>query len=96
MAEPLVNAQTPLEFFKERVEAACDRQRLTATLTSYYVVSLLAEFTRLGRLRILLRQPSTPIGGRGLYVRWAATPMSRWAGATTSWRRSSLSCPRNS
>jgi len=49
MAESLVQAQSPLEFFKERVEAACERQRLhPQPLTSYYVVSLLAEFTRLG------------------------------------------------
>jgi hypothetical protein len=45
----LVQAQSPVEFFKEQVEAACERARLHAQpLTSYYVVSLLAEFTRLG------------------------------------------------
>jgi hypothetical protein len=44
MNESLVHAQTPLEFFKEQVEAACERQRLRPQpLTSYYVVSLLSE-----------------------------------------------------
>jgi hypothetical protein len=49
---PIVQAQSPLEFFKERVEAACERQRLyPQPLTSYYIVSLLAEFTHFGRSR---------------------------------------------
>jgi hypothetical protein len=49
MAESLVHAQSPLEFFKEQVEAACERQRLRPQpLTSYYVVSLLAEFIHRG------------------------------------------------
>jgi hypothetical protein len=39
-----------VEFFKEQVEAACDRQHLRPQpLTSYYVVSLLAEFIDAGR-----------------------------------------------
>ena len=45
MAESLVQTQSPVEFFKEQVEAACDRQHLRPQpLTSYYVVSLLAQF----------------------------------------------------
>lgn len=45
MAESLVHTQSPVEFFKEQVEAACDRQHLhPQPLTSYYIVSLLAEF----------------------------------------------------
>lgn len=49
MAETLVHAQTPLEFFKEQVEAACERQHLhPQPLTSYYVVALLNDFTHLG------------------------------------------------
>jgi hypothetical protein len=45
----LVRALTPVEFFKEQVEAACDRANLhPQPLTSYYVVSLLSEFTHLG------------------------------------------------
>ncbi len=48
MASCLVRAQSTLEFFKEEVEAACDRQRVHAhPLTSYYVVSLLNDFTYL-------------------------------------------------
>ena len=61
MAEPLVNAQTPLEFFEERVEAACDRQRLTATLTSYYWPN-----SRVWATPDFFRQPSTSTSGRGL------------------------------
>jgi hypothetical protein len=49
MAESLVHTQSPLEFFKEQVEAACERQHLhPQPLTSYYVVRLLAEFMHLG------------------------------------------------
>lgn len=45
MAESLVQTQSPVEFFKEQVEAACDRRHLRPQpLTSYYVVSLLAQF----------------------------------------------------
>jgi len=50
VAEPLLQTQSSLEFFKERVEAACERQKLAPQpLTSYYIVSLLDEFTHLGR-----------------------------------------------
>ena len=46
MADSLVHAQSALEFFKEQVETACERQQLhPQPLTSYYVVSLLAGFT---------------------------------------------------
>lgn len=49
MADSLVRTQSPVEFFKEQVEAACERQHLRPQpLTSYYVVSLLSEFTHLG------------------------------------------------
>ena len=49
MTNSLVRAQSPLEFFKEQVEAACERQNLRPQpLTSYYVVSLLSQFTHLG------------------------------------------------
>jgi hypothetical protein len=50
MNESLVHAQSPLEFFKEQVEAACERQHLRPQpLTSYYVVSLLSEGVHLHR-----------------------------------------------
>lgn len=49
MPEPLVHAQSPLEFFKERVEAVCERQKVyPQPLTLYYIVSLLGEFTHIG------------------------------------------------
>lgn len=45
MAESLVRTESPLEFFKEQVETACQRQHLhPQPLTTYYIVSLLAEF----------------------------------------------------
>lgn len=50
MTESLLHTQSPVEFFKEQVEAACDRQQLhPQPLTSYYVVSLLAEFIHSGK-----------------------------------------------
>jgi hypothetical protein len=50
VAEPLLQTESSLEFFKERVEAACERQKLVPQpLTSYYIVSLLDEFTHFGR-----------------------------------------------
>jgi len=50
VAEPLLHTQSSLEFFKEQVEAACERQKVfPQPLTSYYIVSLLADFTHLGR-----------------------------------------------
>ena len=49
MAEPIVRAQSSLEYFKECVESACERQQLhPQPLTSYYLVSLLGEFTHIG------------------------------------------------
>ncbi len=50
MAESLVRAQSPLEFFKEQVEAACEHQGVQPEpLTTYYVVALLNDFTHLGK-----------------------------------------------
>jgi hypothetical protein len=44
----LVDAHSPLEFFKEQVEAACERQRLQPQpATSHYIVTLLSDFVRL-------------------------------------------------
>jgi hypothetical protein len=50
MADSLLHTQSPVEFFKEQVEAACDRQHLRPQpLTSYYIVSLLTAFVHLDR-----------------------------------------------
>ena len=47
MAPSLVHAQSPEEYFKEEVEAACRRQALhPQPLTEYYVVRLLSAFAR--------------------------------------------------
>jgi hypothetical protein len=52
MADSLVHAQSALEFFKEQVETACERQQLRPQpLTSYYIVSLLSDFTHLAASR---------------------------------------------
>jgi hypothetical protein len=49
MPDPLVRAQSPVEFFKEQVEAVCERQKVfPQPLTSYYIVSLLGDFTHIG------------------------------------------------
>lgn len=43
----VIHTGTATEYFKELVDAALERQRVTAgELTSYYVVNLLAEFVR--------------------------------------------------
>lgn len=45
MAESLVRGESPIEFFKEQVEGAMERQHLkTSEWTAYYVVNLLAGF----------------------------------------------------
>lgn len=47
MEDPLLQEQTPAEFFKDHIESAMARQRLAATgLTAYYLVDLLCRFTR--------------------------------------------------
>jgi hypothetical protein len=49
MAESLVRTESPVEFFKEQVEAACLRQRLhPQPHTSYYVVALLSQYANPG------------------------------------------------
>lgn len=47
MDDPLLQEQTPIEFFKGHLESALARQRLRASgLTSYYLVDLLCRFMR--------------------------------------------------
>ncbi len=47
MDDPLLQEQSPAEFFKDHIESALARQGLAATgLTSYYLVDLLCRFTR--------------------------------------------------
>jgi hypothetical protein len=48
MDRPLVREQTPVEYFKELVQAAMARQHLQAAdLTEYYIVNLLCQYVRL-------------------------------------------------
>src|SRR4051812_43107321 len=47
MDDPLLQEQSPAEFFKDHIESALARQHLCAKgLTSYYLVDLLCRFTR--------------------------------------------------
>ncbi len=51
MAEALVRNESPVEYFRELVESAMQRQQLSARqLTSFYLVNLLAGFVRFDRL----------------------------------------------
>ena len=51
MADELVRHESPVEFFKEQVEGAMQRQRLRASdWTVYYLVNLLASFVSPARL----------------------------------------------
>lgn len=48
MGDQVVRDESPLEFFKEQVEGACERQGLHVhPATTYYVVTLLDAFTHL-------------------------------------------------
>jgi hypothetical protein len=48
MGHPLVREQTPIEYFKELVEASLARQHVQAAdLTEYYLVNLLCRYIRL-------------------------------------------------
>lgn len=47
MDRPLLQEQTPAEYFKELVESALERQHLqTGDLTEYYLVNLLCQYVR--------------------------------------------------
>ena len=47
MGDPLLQEQSPAEFFKDHIDSALARQQLRATgLTSYYLVDLLCRFIR--------------------------------------------------
>jgi hypothetical protein len=64
MAEPLVRNETPVEYFRDLVESAMQRQRLSAhELTSFYLVNLLAGFVHCDR-------PASTDDGEPLGVRF--------------------------
>ena len=51
MAEALVRQESPVEYFRELLESAMQRQQLSARqLTSFYLVNLLAGFVHFDRL----------------------------------------------
>jgi hypothetical protein len=63
MADGLFRNESPLEYFKEQVEGAMERQRLkTSEWTSYYVVKLLAGFVPADRGEAALE--GEPLGVR--------------------------------
>jgi hypothetical protein len=63
MADELVRHESPVEFFKEQVEGAMERQRLRASdWTVYYLVNLLASFVSPARLEQMNAQE--PLGLR--------------------------------
>ena len=50
MAEALVRNESPIEYFRELVEATMQRQHLSARqLTSFYLVNLLSGFVHFDR-----------------------------------------------
>ena len=50
MPEPIVRNESPVEYFRELVESAMQRQRLAAReITSYYLVNLLTSFVHFDR-----------------------------------------------
>jgi hypothetical protein len=63
MAEALFRNESPIEYFKELVEAAMEHQHLAAReMTSFYLVNLLAGF---------VRDPASPAEVEPLGVRFA-------------------------
>jgi hypothetical protein len=67
MDDPLLQEQTPGEYFKELIESALSRQHLRATeLTSYYLVDLMCRFVRPDR-----RIPFNEDAGEPLALRLA-------------------------
>src|SRR6185436_4941984 len=58
MAESLVRRETPVEYFRELVESAMQRQQLSAhELTSFYLVNMLAGFVHCDRSATEDREP---------------------------------------
>jgi hypothetical protein len=58
MAQELVRPASPVEFFKEQVEGAMERQHLQASdWTVYYLVNLLASFVSSNKLQQAAHEP---------------------------------------
>ena len=63
MADDLFRHESPVEFFKEQVEGAMQRQHLHASdWTTYYIVNLLSSFVSPARLQQM--QMDEPLGVR--------------------------------
>ena len=78
MTDMLVRAQSPVEFFKEHVEAACARQRLAVSeAASFYVVNMLAGFARIGDPAPDARGSDAALGVRLARALQAAGPSRR-------------------
>jgi hypothetical protein len=80
MADGLFCNESPVEFFKEQVECAMERQRLkTSPWTSYYVVNLLAGFVAPDRRLPLPGVETEPLGMRLVRALQAEGPTQREA-----------------
>jgi hypothetical protein len=65
MDDPLLQEQTPAEYFKDLIESALSRQHLRATeLTSYYLVDLMCRFMRPDRRIPFHEEPGEPLALR--------------------------------
>ena len=65
MDDPLLQGQTPAEYFKDLVESAVVRQHLRVNeLTSYYLVDLLCRFVRPDRRIPFYEDTSEPLALR--------------------------------
>jgi hypothetical protein len=65
MSDPLLQEQTPAEYFKDLIESALARQHLRAgELTSYYLVDLLCRFVRPDRRTPFNDDTSEPLALR--------------------------------
>lgn len=62
MTDGLFRTESPIEFFKEQVEAAMQRQGVqTSEWTAYYVVNLLAGFVSPDRQQAMASRPDEPL-----------------------------------
>ncbi|MBI4476011.1 MAG: hypothetical protein HY654_02495 [Acidobacteria bacterium] len=67
MTNPLIRAETPIEYFRELVEGAVERQRVESEeLTRFYVVNLLAGFVQLDEGKPFDSEPLSLQLGRAL------------------------------
>jgi hypothetical protein len=75
MAEGLFRSESPIEYFKELIDSAMERQRVSAgQMTSFYLVNLLAGFVYFDRSR---PEDDEPLGVRLAKALQAGGPTQR-------------------